>query len=525
MRLRSHSEVFKTEFQSQKQNLIPIEKSPNQDMKNPLIILLFAVLWFAGCSNNEVEPQPEEPQPTLSVSTSSLSFDAAGGIAELTISSNTTWRINFESNAWCKPSIQTANGNTTVKFTAEANSVEAIRNLSYTITATGATGITLQFTQAAKVVTPPDPATADHIDPDKTGMTNDAKVLAAKIFMGWNIGNTLEATGGETAWGNPKVTNDLIKAAKAAGINAVRIPCAWNQYLEDQTTYKIKTSWLARVKEVVDYCVANDMITILNIHWDGGWMENNCTPDKQEAVNKKLAVIWKQIAIYFRNYDEHLLFAGANEPNAETQEKYNVLKVYMQTFVDVVRATGGRNAYRNLIIQAPNTDIDNADKFMVMPTDVVANRLMAEVHYYSPWQFCGMEKDETWGKMYYFWGAAYHIEGATGRYPDWNCEEDYVKSQFQKMKTKLVDKGIPIILGEFAAVHRNLEGNALWQQKHNESHAYFYEYVVQQAKNYGLAPFLWDTGSGIISRQSNSVINPMDYNALMKGANAGKYPF
>lgn len=488
--------------------------------------LLLMAFSFFGCNNSKNEEIiPEETTVTLSATPVSFNFDAAGGTASFSISSNAIWRINFASDSWCKPSIQTSNGNATVTLTASANNVETARNLSLTITAPKASDITLLINQAAKVVIPPDPATADYIDPDKTGMPTDAKTLASKIFLGWNLGNTLEAIGGETAWGNPKASNELVVAVKKAGFNAIRIPCAWNQYLENQTTYKIKDSWLARVKEVVDYCVANDVYAILNIHWDGGWLENNCTPAKQEEVNKKQAAIWKQIAIYFRNYDEHLLFAGANEPNAETLEKSNVLKVYMQTFVDVVRATGGRNAYRNLVIQAPNTNIDSADKYMTMPTDATTNRLFAEVHYYSPWQFCGMEKDETWGKMYYFWGASFHIDGAAGRYPDWNCEEDYVKAQFKMMKTKFVDKGIPVIVGEFGAVHRTLSGNTLWQQKHDESRAYFFEYVVQEAKNHGLAPFIWDANSDVMNRTSNAVGDQKAYDGIIKGANAGKYPY
>jgi len=356
-------------------------------------------------------------------------------------------------------------------------------------------------------------------------MSNDAVMLASKIFMGWNLGNTMEAVGGETAWGNPKTSNDLIVAVKEAGFSAVRIPCAWDQYLEDQTTYKIKESWLNRVKEVVDYCVDNDLYVILNIHWDGGWLENNCTPDRQDEVNKKQAAIWKQIAKHFRDYDEHLLFAGANEPNADNREQADVLQVYMQTFVDVVRATGGRNSYRTLVIPGPYTDIDKTDDLLELPNDPTENRIMAEVHYYSPWQFCGLEEDASWGKAYYFWGEDYHIDGAEGRYPDWDCEEDYVAEQFQKMKTKFTDQGIPVILGEFAAQRRDLSGNAEWQETHDESRAYFYETVTREAKTNGLVPFFWDTGQGVIDRDSFEIYDRQDYDGLMKGAREGVYPF
>lgn len=370
------------------------------------------------------------------------------------------------------------------------------------------------------------------IPADMTGMESTAIQLASKMNVGWNLGNSMEPPSGETAWGNPKTTQALIDAVAAAGFNAVRIPCAWDSYIEDQETYKIKESWLARVQEVVDYCYANEMYVILNIHWDGGWLEENITPEKEEEVSQKQEVLWKQIAIHFRDYDEHLLFAGTNEPNVEDAEQMAVLLNYEQVFIDAVRGTGGRNAYRVLIFQGPSTDIDKTHTLMTsLPQDDVEDRLMAEVHYYTPWNFCGLTQDESWGDFYYFWGENYHIEGAEGRYPDWDCEEDYVLAQFQKMKTKFVDNDIPVILGEFGAIRRTISNNAEWQQLHYESRAYFNRYVTQQAKNYGMVPFYWDEGSltnhgfGMMDRDQLEVGDQLLHDALMEGSNAGEYPF
>ena len=136
---------------------------------------------------------------------------------------------------------------------------------------------TITFTMAGLIetVTINQAAKNLFIAADKTGMESDAFVLAKKIYLGWNLGNTLECTSstttgsvisGETDWGNAKASKAMINAVKAAGFNAVRIPCAWNRYLENSTNYKIKDFWLARVKEVVDYCVSNDMYAIINIH-------------------------------------------------------------------------------------------------------------------------------------------------------------------------------------------------------------------------------------------------------------------
>lgn len=484
------------------------------------IFSVFLVFSFLACNSSGDPNDPEtEFTPELSASVQNLNFEAGGGSETINITSNTIWSIN-SSASWCSSSVQSSKANASITITAKPSYVENERTATLTISAANVNDVQIQVTQKAYV---PDSSEMSYIDPDNTGMSSDALTLASKITVGWNLVNTMEAIGGETAWGNPKATNELIAAVKEAGFNAVRIPCSWDQYLEDQTDYRIKKSWLERVKQVVDYCVDNDMYAILNIHWDGGWMETNCTPDKQTEVDKKLEVIWKQIAIYFRDYDEHLLFAGANEPNVDDQQQANVLKVYMQTFVDVVRATGGRNAYRNLIIQAPSTDIDKANTYMTMPADQVQNRLFAEVHYYTPYQFCLMEEDADWGKMFYFWGSPFHFGGAEERYPNYDCEENFVKNQFLKMKTKLVNVGVPVILGEFGVIHRNLLPNKEWQQKHDESRAYFFETITREAKNKGLVPFCWD--NGIFNRSNNTVSDTLSFNGLIKGAADGVYPF
>lgn len=377
---------------------------------------------------------------------------------------------------------------------------------------------------------------APKTDVDKAGMESDAMTLAAKIGLGWNLGNTLEvplSNGGETGWGNPKTTKELIDLVKASGFNAVRIPCAWDGYADSVKV--ISSEWMARVKEVVDYCIDNDMYAILNIHWDGGWLENNSTIDKLEKVNQQQCDFWMQIAEYFRDYDERLLFAGCNEPNIPryegekmAREGMSILKAYEQSFVNVVRATGGRNKYRNLIVQGPHADIDCTYQYYgEMPKDVVPDRLMMEVHCYTPWNFCGMKQDESWGKTYYFWGKDFHQEGSD-RNSEWGEEED-IKRMFQKMKTQFVDKGVPVILGEYGAIRREeLEENKEKLESHLKSRAYYVQFVTKEAKNYGMVPFYWDNGYvdfGIFNRRTNSVSDSLVLKALISGAAEGKYPF
>ncbi|MBZ0304442.1 MAG: glycoside hydrolase family 5 protein, partial [Anaerolineae bacterium] len=248
--------------------------------------------------------------------------------------------------------------------------------------------------------------------PDRAGVESDAVALAKKIHLGWNLGNSLEAcsdenNGSETLWGNPKTSQALIDLIRESGFNAVRIPTAWSGYVEDPVSYKIKDEWIMRVREVVDYCVANGMYAIINIHWDGGWLENHPTYARQVEVNKKQKALWEQIAVAFRDYDEHLLFAGTNEVHADynrpTAEHLDVQMSYNQTFVDAVRSTGGKNAWRVLVVQGYNTNIQYTYESLVMPQDAVADRMMAEVHYYDPYDFTidgSSSAKYLWGKEY-----------------------------------------------------------------------------------------------------------------------------
>ena len=229
--------------------------------------------------------------------------------------------------------------------------------------------------------------------------------------------------------------------------------------------------------------------------------------------------MWTQIANKLNVYDEYLMFAGCNEPVVDNAEKMAILAVYEQTFVDAVRATGGNNATRCLIIQGPSTNIDNTYNFFTMPTDVVNNRLMAEVHFYDPYNFCLMEADEDWGNTFWYWGEGNHVDGSEHN-PTWG-EEDHVLTQFAKMKTKFADNGIPVILGEYSAMRRTVEEN---QEAHDRSRAYWTEYVTREAKNYGLVPFHWETGTEI-SRVTGEVTEPAVINGLMQGAADGNYPF
>nr|WP_315152479.1 cellulase family glycosylhydrolase [uncultured Flavobacterium sp.] len=496
-------------------------------MKNNFIKTLLTLLVFIGisCSKDEGEPTPTNPTPaetTITSSATSVSIAESSRSAAITITmTGKDWAV-VSDQAWCTPSVTNSSlqsQEVTINVTANITTLARQAILTFVMDGNAQKNVKVTVTQAASTSLYPSYNT-NPIAADATGMSSNATELASKMKLGWNIGNTLEATGGETAWGNPKVTKALIDFVKANGFNAIRIPCSWNQYLANSTNAQIKADWLARVKEVVQYCVDNDMYVIVNIHWDGGWLENNCTETKKVENNAKQKAFWEQIATQLRGFDEHLLFASANEPNVDNATQMAVLNSYHQTFIDAVRSTGGKNAYRNLIIQGPSTDIEKTNKLMTtLPTDKVANRMMAEVHFY-PYQFTLMTKDESWGKMFYYWGAGNHSTTDTERNPTWGEEAD-IDKLFKSMKTQFVDKGIPVILGEFGAIRRDLTGDAL--TLHLKSRADFLKYVVKQSRANGMIPFYWDAGfmgdntMTIFNRTNNTVYDTQALTALQDG--------
>jgi endoglucanase len=346
-----------------------------------------------------------------------------------------------------------------------------------------------------------------------------ASEIAGQMRIGWNIVNSLEvpnsSINAETYWGNPKINQTLIDGVYNAGFNTIRIPCAWDSHA-NQTTMEIDTDWLRRVNEVIDYCYANNMYIILNCHWDNGWLENNVTEAMQDTVSKKQKAYWTQIANYFKDYDEHLLFAGSNEPNVENATQMAVLLTYHQSFIDAVRSTGGNNSSRVLVIQGPSTDIQKTNTLMTtLPVDSISGRLMVEIHYYTPWNFCGLTTDESWGRMFYFWGTGYHSTTNPTRNATWG-EESTVESYFQLMKTKFVDHGIPMILGEYGAIKRTtLTGGDL--TLHIASREYFFQYVTNAAIRYGMIPYCWD--NGIFDRSNGAVIDQGVLDAIILGGN------
>ncbi|WP_289090558.1 cellulase family glycosylhydrolase [uncultured Bacteroides sp.] len=398
---------------------------------------------------------------------------------------------------------------------------------------------------------------SDEQVPDITGMESDAFTLFKKINVGWNLGNSLDSYNeglddhmdSETSWGNPKTEKWMIDAVKNAGFNTVRIPVRWYPHVADQNTMaEIKTEWLNRVKEVVDYCIDNDMYVILNTHHED-WLESHPFESEAEAVLAKERNLWRAIATFFKDYDERLIFSGTNEVEdnwkAPTVENLKVQNSFNQCFVDAVRSTGGKNYYRNLIIQTYATNPDYAfsdypNGKLTFPTDVVENRIAIEFHYYRPAGFSYMDFADYTETVYY-WGKDY-IQFNDPSFS--NEQEDYVDWLFGKIKQEWVDKGYPVVMGEYGVVtppKDKSDGNV---NDLADTKRYYMKYITSAAKKNGIVPIFWDNGTfynplydkpfeegkeyfGIFNRwyemQLNIYTQPI-LEGIMEGANT-EYPY
>ena len=369
------------------------------------------------------------------------------------------------------------------------------------------------------------------------------------MYPGWNLGNTLEGggsdnnytnkggLGAEKAWQGTTTTQQIIDFVAAQGFKSVRIPAAWVMgHIVDPDELTIDAAWMARVKEIVDYCINDNLYVLLNDHWDGGWIQGTFKTDISASTVQenciKMKKLWTQIAETFKDYDEHLLFAGLNEPEAETEAQINVLMTYEQAFIDAVRATGGNNASRTLVVQGPNTSIELSSKYVDMSkfVDSASKALMIEVHYYSPPQFTGVWEGPNGDEPFYFWGAANHVP--SGTYKKYNCtwgEESYVREQFDMMKKNFVDKGIPVILGEYGANWREFSNTSI-QKKHDASIRLFHKTINEEAVKRGIIPYVWDInnpnryGTGgimcIIDRSKPAVFDQNSLDGILEGSAA-----
>lgn len=334
--------------------------------------------------------------------------------------------------------------------------------------------------------------------PLKGKVNADAYFPSAKeeidaISVGWNLGNTLDSYGTwisgnspasyETAWGNPQVTRDLIKSVKDQGFNAIRIPVTWAQHIDENGN--VDPSWMARVKEIVDYAYEQDMFVILNVHHDTGehGSDKVCWVIADEgtynSTQNKFKGLWTNIANEFKDYDYHLMFEGYNEMldmnntwNAPSTGNgaYNAVNSYAQAFVDTVRATGGNNAQRNLIV---NTYVASYDPQVLsnfkVPNDPATGHLALQVHVYAPWGFTGTSASVNWTPVHSDFG-----DSDRG-------EIDGVMNALANLSSQT---GLPVIIGECGAEYK---GN-------DEAIASYFSYLISSSASKGIKCFIWDNG-------------------------------
>jgi endoglucanase len=350
------------------------------------------------------------------------------------------------------------------------------------------------------------------------GTMQDAKSLVAQFSIGWNLGNSLDAVGGETAWGNPMVTPALIQAVAAAGFKVVRVPVTWAKHFGAGPTFTIEPAWLKRVEEIVSYVTDTGMYAIINVHHDGAeggdgeWLSlrdssGSANAAHDMAVQAQFVALWKQIATHFANHGDKLLFESMNEIKVGYEKPdpayYKPINALNQVFVDTVRATGGNNATRCLVVPGYNTNIEYTLAGFTAPTDPAPGRLILSVHYYDPWSFAGSGETHAWGM------------GSPGA-DNWG-QEAHADAQFEMLKTTYVSAGLPVIIGEYGAVHQDSAANY---------RRYYMEYVTKAAVDRGIIPVYWDNGGknsgadgfGLFDRASNQSLYPEVLQAMMRAA-------
>lgn len=493
----------------------------------------------AGSDTKTITVSQNSTEGLLITSDKNVNVGAAGGQVSVTLKANSAYS-QVISNDWVS------------EVTSRANMVEYTRNYSVAANISNARTATISYTMVVNDSTSITEAVAINQEAGATDadMSKTAMDVAALMYPGWNLGNTMEAgnsannwknagIGSETAWQSVKTTQQLIDLVKASGFKSVRIPCAWVMgHITDAEACTIDADWLARVHEVVDYCIKNDLYVIINQHWDGGWIEHDglTAATDVDATKAKLTKIWTQIANSFKNYDERLIFAGMNEPGVGggdanallgTADLANRIAEYEQTFIEAVRATGGNNAKRVLVVQGPNTNIDNtvAHNYMAKLHDSATDRLMVEVHFYDPYQFTDLGEDKDWGKYYLYWGKN-NKGGDADRTADSKYNEDYVEAQMKKMKTNFFDKGYPVLIGEFGANQRMAIGT---DALHDNSVKDYYKAVVTSAINNGCVPVAWDTNAGlpsmtIFNRAAVKVSNANMLESIQEAVKTASWP-
>ncbi|MET8042207.1 cellulase family glycosylhydrolase [Micromonospora sp. NPDC005215] len=332
-------------------------------------------------------------------------------------------------------------------------------------------------------------------DPPPAG--GDAMATVAAMQPGWNLGNTLDAIPDETAWGNPLVTQALLRQVKSQGYNSIRIPVTWSNHHGPAPTYTIDAAWLGRVRQVVDLALAENLYVLVNLHHDS-WQWINGYPGDRTNVMNRYTALWTQIAATFRGHSSKLVFESINEPqftgtsgDAQSDEVLRELNV---AFVRLLRQSGGNNATRVLVLPTLNTNSNQAqlDALAATISQLGDRNIAATVHFYGYWPFSA------------------NIAGGI-RY-DTNVEQDLLQS-FDRVHAAFVARGIPVIVGEWGLLAYDYTRPGIIERGEVLK---FFEAVGYQARIRNFTTMLWDAGS-FLNRNDLQWRDPGLY-ALMKAS-------
>ncbi len=293
--------------------------------------------------------------------------------------------------------------------------------------------------------------------------------IVEEMLIGWNLGNTLDADPGETAWGNPLTTQAMISAVHAAGFGTVRIPVTWGHHIGGPPDYPVDAEWMARVEEVANYVLSTGMYAIINTHHDE-WVSVMPSANHDEVANQ-LGVLWTQIATRFRDYGDHLVFETLNEPRTRddtewiggTPEARAVLNSYNLAAVNAIRATGGNNAIRHIMIptHAANPSDTTINDLQIPNSDP---KIIVSLHTYYPNAFSFGNGDTSWGD---------------------GTDRAEMEAELDRIYNLLPATGRAVVIGEWGSVHQN---NTADRARHAETYA-------QLVTERGMCPIWWDNGA------------------------------
>lgn len=461
------------------------------------VLLFFTTLTSQSCTDVENAPsytgRSDGPATKLNIMRDSvllgddISFSMGASNVILGVECDGDWTAELSDNSWVEVSNHAGYGFidrwSFLKVSVQKNDGDARTST-----------LTLRSGSLMKTLTLSQNGTGT--DPGDTFPSSFATL--ENLSLGYNLGNTLDSwpvgswwdptvkspTDWEQGWGQPITTPEIINSIASKGFNIVRIPVTWGPHMDEAGN--VDAAWMARVKEVVDMVLDAGMYCIVNVQHDTGasntaWLIADMEVYPTASVRFKK--LWTQIANTFRDYGDHLMFEAFNEilytnnnsgwtAPAAGNDCYEAIRRYHQDFVDAVRATGGNNEFRNLVINpyaGGNSQVVLNE--MAVPQDKHSNHILMSVHSYDPYNFCNENGEWT---IYVF---------------NDECKTE-IDGVFQRVIKAGSDLGIPVFFGEFGAID---------EDKELSERIKYAQYMAQNFKANGTVGLWW---MGLFARKT-----------------------